>query len=218
MLTEVTLPFLRAIQENNNTTWMHNNIELYRQERDNFFDFWKKLIAKTAEFEPEIKDLEIKDATFRFNRDIRFSKDKSPYKTNFSLVICEWGKKSEEACYYVHIQPDSSFIWWWMYMISTPTTNNIRNYISKNYKEFNKIINNPEFKKTFWELMWEKLKKVPKQFDPENPAWELLKMKSRYVWHKISDKKILSKNFLDSCIKIFKIIKPLNDFLNKARL
>ena len=80
MISKVTLAFLKAVKENNNLDWMNKNRDLYHMERDNFFDFAKKLIEKTCMLDKNIGKLEVKDATFRFNRDIRFIKDKSPYK------------------------------------------------------------------------------------------------------------------------------------------
>jgi uncharacterized protein (TIGR02453 family) len=92
MITEVTFAFLKAIKENNNLERMNKNRDLYYLVRDNFHAFAKKLIEETSKLDSRIGSLAIKDATFRFNKDIRFTKDKSPYKTNFGVIICEEGK------------------------------------------------------------------------------------------------------------------------------
>ncbi len=216
MITPVTFAFLKAVKENNNLEWMNQNRDLYYLVRDNFHDFAKKLIQETNKLDPSIGDLAIKDATFRFNKDIRFTKDKSPYKTNFWVIICEYGKHGNGAWYYVDIWPGQSFIWGGLYLPPRATAERVRNYISKNYKQLEKIVNAPAFKKTFGSLMGEKYVKVPKPFVSDHPAWERLKMKSRYLGHDLNDKTVLRPDFDKQCLEIFKIMKPLNDFLNKA--
>lgn len=185
-------------------------------ERDNFFDFAKKLIEATQKIDKNLWELSVKDCTFRFNKDIRFTKDKSPYKTNFWVIIREEGKHGSGAGYYVHIEPGKCFIGGWMYMPPAPTLQRVRTHIAKNYKQLEKIISTPEFKKIFGSLQWDTLVNVPRWFDKNHKAGELLKMKSFFVGHNISDKKALQEDFIEYCISVFKAMKPLNDFLNKA--
>lgn len=194
---------------------MHSNKELYLMVRDNFWEFGKKLIEKTRKLDRNIWPLEIKDATFRFNKDIRFTKDKSPYKTNFGLIIRDGGKHCDTAGYYVDVGPEKSFIWGGLYLPPRATAERVRNYIAKHYTQFQKIISNPNFKKTFWKTLWEQYVKVPKWFNPNHKAGERLKMKSRYVGHELKDKEVLSPDFEKKCLAIFKVMRPLNDFLNK---
>ena len=215
MITPVTFAFLKAVKENNNVQWMHSNRDLYLMVRDNFWEFGTKLIEETRKLDKSIWPLEIKDATFRFNKDIRFTKDKSPYKTNLGLIICDGGKHSNTAGYYVDIWPGQSFIWWGLYLPPRATADRVRNYIAKNYKQLEKIISDPIFKKTLGSLMGEKYVKVPKQFDLNHKAGERLKMKSRYIGHNLKDKEVLSPDFEKKCLSIFKVLKPLNDFLNE---
>jgi len=197
---------------------MNKNRDLYYLVRDNFHAFAKKLIEETRKLDPTIWDLNIKDATFRFNKDIRFTKDKSPYKTNFWVIICDEGKHGNSAGYYVDIGPGKSFIGGGLYLPPRAIAENVRMYIAKHYQQFQNIINNPAFKKTFGSIQWEQYKKVPKWYDSNHKAGEFLKMKSRYIGHDISDKIVLKKDFMDYCLSVFKILKPLNDFLNKAWL
>jgi uncharacterized protein (TIGR02453 family) len=185
-------------------------------ERDNFFDFAKKLIEKTQKLDKNMWELSVKECTFRFNKDIRFTKDKSPYKTNFWIIIREEGKHGVGAGYYVHIEPGECFIWGAMYMPPAPTLQRVRIHIAKHYKQLQKIISTPAFKKTFGSLQWDQLQRVPRGFDKNHKAGELLKMKSWFVGHNVSDKIVLQENFIDYCISVFKVMKPLNDFLNKA--
>ena len=183
-------------------------------ERDNFLDFSKQLIEKVRKLDKNIWELSVKDCTFRFNKDIRFTKDKSPYKTNFWVIIREEGKRWTGAGYYVHIQPGESFIWWWMYMPLAPTLQRVRTYIAKHYKQLEQIINTPAFKKTFGSLQGDELVNVPRWFDKQHKAGKFLKMKSFYIGHNLSDKKVLEDGFIDYCVSVFKVLKPLNDFLN----
>lgn len=215
MITEVTFAFLKAVKENNNLEWMNKNRDLYYLVRDNFWEFCKELIEKTNKLDTSIWALAVKDATFRFNKDIRFTKDKSPYKTNFWVIIRKEGKHGNSAGYYVDIWPGQSFIWWGLYLPPRAIAERIRMYIAKNYTQFQKIISAPVFKKTFGVVLWEQYKRVPKWFDPNHKAGEFLKMKSRYIGHDISDKTVLQKDFIDYCLSVFKVLKPLNDFLNK---
>lgn len=194
---------------------MNKNRDLYHMERDNFLNFSKELIEKTRKFDKSIWDLAVKDATFRFNKDIRFTKDKSPYKGNFWVVIADEGKRGIGACYYVHIEPGKCFIGGGLHSPSPDVVKKVRTYIAKNYKQLEKIIAAPAFKKTFGSLRWEELKKIPRWFDQDHKAWRLLKMKWRVAGHNIPDKTATQENFVEYCISVFKILKPLNDFLNK---
>ena len=215
MITEVTFAFLKAVKENNNVEWMNKNRDLYYLVRDNFHEFAKQLIEKTSKLDKNIWPLAIKDATFRFNKDIRFTKDKSPYKCNFGAIIREGGKHGDGGGYYVDISPGKSFIGGWMYLPPRAVAERVRTYIAKHYKQFQKIITAPDFKKTFGSLMGEKYKRVPREFDPNHKAGEFLKMKSRYIGHDVSDKIVLRKDFMEYCLSVFKVLKPLNTFLNR---
>ena len=217
MINDITFAFLKAVKENNNLERMNKNRDLYYLVRDNFHEFAKKLIEETAKIDKHIWDLAVKDATFRFNKDIRFTKDKSPYKTNLWVIIRDEGKHGNDAGYYVDIGPGENFIGGWMYLPPRATAERVRIYIAKHYKQREKIITNPDLKKIFGSILWEQYKKVPKWFDPNHKAGEFLKMKSRYLGHNIADKQVLQKDFISYCISIFKIMKPLNDFLNKAQ-
>lgn len=215
MISKITFAFLQAVKENNNLEWMNKNRDLYHMERDNFYAFVEKLIPQVQKLDKSIWNLSVKDCTFRFNKDIRFRKDKSPYKTNFWVIIREEGKKWNGAGYYVHIEPGKCFIGWGNYNPEKLTLQRIRSNIAKNYTQIEKIINAPVFKKTFGVVQGDRVKRVPKGFDKNHKAGELLKMKSRTVQHSVSDKKVIQKNFIRYCIWIFETMKPLNDFLNK---
>jgi uncharacterized protein (DUF2461 family) len=105
-----------------------------------------------------------------------------------------------------------------LYMPPGPILQRVRTYIAKHYKQLQRIISTPAFKKTFGSLQWEELKKVPRWFDPNHKAGKFLKMKSFYIGHDLSDKKVMQEDFIDYCISVFKVLKPLNDFINEAWL
>ena len=215
MLSKITFAFLKAVKENNNLEWMNKNRDLYHMERDIFLWFSKELIEKISKMDKSIWELQVKNATFRFNKDIRFTKDKSPYKGNFWVIIREEGKHGSGAGYYVHIEPGECFMGGGLYRPSAPVLQRVRNHIAKNYKKLEKIITTPAFKKIFGSLIGEELKKMPRWFNPDHKAGRLLKMKSRFVKHDIPDKVVTQEDFINYCVSIAKIQKPLNDFLNK---
>lgn len=215
MISKVTLAFLQAVKENNNVEWMNQQRDLYHMERDNFFDLVQKLINALQKIDKSIGSIWVKDCTFRFNKDIRFIRDKSPYKTNFGAIIRTEGKHGEGAGYYIHIEPGKSFIGGGVYMPPAATLQRIRKTIAKNYQQVQKIITTLKFKKTFGCLQWETLQNIPRGFNKNHKAGDLLKMKSFSVVHKLSDIQVMQDDFVEYFTNICKILKPLNDFLNK---
>jgi uncharacterized protein (TIGR02453 family) len=180
-------------------------------------EFTAQLIKEIARFHPAIGTLQAKNCMFRIFRDVRFSKDKSPYKINMGAYISEGGKKGNKAGYYVHIQPNGqSFLAGGMYMPEALLLNAIRQEIDYNTEEFKSIINKKSFKNTFGELEGEKLKTVPKGYDKNHPYLELLKYKSYIVWHKLDDAELMQKDFLKKSAAVFKELYPFNQFLNRA--
>jgi len=217
MINRSTLEFLSKLSKNNNREWFEKNRPAYETAKTNFREFVNELIISTAKFDPSIKHLEAKDCIFRINRDVRFSKNKAPYKNNFGAILSPGGKKGFDAGYYIQIQPGASFIAGGMWQPPTPQINAIRQEIDYNTKEFKKIISDKEFKKYFGKLSEEdKLKTAPKGYDKAHPEIELLKFKSYIIVHNLKDSEVLSKNFLKHCNDIMKAMKPLNLFLRRA--
>ena len=217
MIDKSTLEFLSKLSKNNNKEWFDKNRPTYELAKTNFKKFVSELIISTAKFDPSIKHLEAKDCIFRINRDVRFSKNKAPYKNNFGAILSPGGKKSFSAGYYVQLQPGESFIAGGMWQPPTPQTNAIRQEIDYNTSEFKKIIGNKDFKKFLGKLSEEdKLKSVPKGYDKTHPEIELLKFKSYITVHNLKDADVLSKNFLKHCNEVMKAMQPLNLFLRKA--
>jgi uncharacterized protein (TIGR02453 family) len=212
-----TLDFLNQIKSNNNRDWFLNNRPSYMKSRENFEVFVQKLIDQIIEFEPIMKGLEVKSCVYRFNRDIRFSNDKSLYKTHFGAFIVRGGKKNGDkfAGYYFHIEPGASIIAGGAYMPPAQWLSAIREKIDSEPDRFLKILNNKEFKKFFGQLSGEKLKKAPKGYPSDHPHVDLLKFKSYLVVNEVSDDQALSENFFEYVLQAMKAMKPLNDFLNE---
>ncbi len=217
MIDKSTLDFLVKLNKNNNKEWFDKNRPSYELVKINFKDFVNELIITTTKFDPSIKHLEPKDCIYRINRDVRFSKNKAPYKNNIGALLSPGGKKSFDAGYYLQIQPGASFIAGGVWQPPTPQINAIRQEIDYNAAEFKKIISTKEFKKLFVKLSEEdKLKSVPKGYDKTHPEIELLKHKSFLAIHNFKDKDVLSKTFLKHCNEVMKAMHPLNSFLRRA--
>jgi uncharacterized protein (TIGR02453 family) len=218
MLHKSTIDFLKKLKRNNNREWFAKNKKLYEDAKYDFEVFVFELIQKIADFDESISGTQPKDCIFRIYKDVRFSKDKTPYKTNMGAFICIGGRKTSHAGYYVHISASEFFLGSGLYMPPPEQLLAVRNKIASEYKTFNKLISTPEFKKNFKEL-WQgdKLKTTPKGFEKDHPAAELLKLKSFIADHSYKEDKALSKGFIDYCAKMFKSTKALNDFLNAAK-
>lgn len=216
MLTK-PLNFLKTLQKNNNREWFQSNKKQYEEAKKEFDEFIQELINGITEFDPSLKLTTPKDSIFRINRDIRFSQDKSPYKTNFGAYMAEGGKKSGNASYYFHLEPgNNSFAAGGLYMPPNDHLMMIRQEIDYNQKEFHAILNEPQFIKFFEGITGEKLKRAPKGYKEDHPAIEFLKYKSYIVMHKLEDKTVEKKELKDKTLQVFEAIKPLNDFLRKA--
>jgi uncharacterized protein (TIGR02453 family) len=212
-----TLEFLDLLKHNNNKEWFDRNRSMYLSAKINFETFVQKLINEIIEFEPIMKGLEVNSCVFRINRDIRFSHDKSPYKTNMGAFMVRGGKKNGDkyAGYYFHIEPGKSMLAGGAYVPPALWLNAIREKIDEQPERMVAILNSPEFRKYFGNLEGEKLKKAPKGFPPDHKYVELLKYKSYLAATENSDKKVLSDDYFNYSIAVYKAMKPLNDFLNE---
>ena len=211
-----TLDFLTFIKDNNNRDWFIKHRAGYDEARENFEQFVQELINNITVFEPIMKGLEVKSCTYRFNRDIRFSNDKSPYKSHFGAFIVRGGKKNGDklAGYYIHIEPGKSIIAGGAYMPPAPWLNAIREKIDEEPERIKKIINAKDFIKYFGKLDGEKLKKAPKGYPSDHPNLELLKLKSYLVVNEVSDDFVVSDKYFDHTMNVIKAMKPMNDFMN----
>ena len=208
-----TLQFLRNLEKNNNREWFNENKTLYQEAQQDVISFVEKLIEEMADFDEEMGKLEAKKSVFRIYRDTRFSKDKTPYKINFGAGL-GMGKGNKISGYYLHVEPGKSFLAGGVYKPEPSVLKTIRQEISAFGDEFLEILEQDEFRNYFRGLSVEdKLKKVPQGFEKDDKMAEYLKLKHFIVTHHVSDEQLLSENAVKEFTKIFKAMKPLNDFL-----
>lgn len=211
-----TINFLSNLKENNTREWFNDNRNEYEFARQNFSEFTNSLIAAIASFDSTIGTLDAKDCVFRIYRDVRFSANKVPYKTNMGGYISRGGKKSPFAGYYFHIEPNESFISGGIYMPSSSVLNSIRKDIETYPEKFLEIVESADFKNTFASIGSESLKRVPHGFSPNSTVAEYLKLKHITPNHKLNDQMLGSDEFLSYATEVYKKMFPLIDFLNEA--
>ena len=220
MLQASTLKFLKGLAKNNNKPWMDANRAAYETARADFAVFVQKLIDQFGKKEPAIATLLAKDCMFRINRDIRFAKDKSPYKKNFAASINKGGKKGiSTAGYYFHLEPGETFAGGGIWMPEPADLKKIRQEIDYNFSDLQKIINAKDFKKIYGDLdnnAEYKLSRIPKGYENENPAAEYLKLKSFIGSLAMKDETLTGKDLLKTTVAAFTALKPLIDFLNQS--
>jgi len=216
-ISKSTLDFLTDLKFNNDRDWFSRNRKRYEAARAEYDHFVQAVIDTIVEFDPILKGLEAKSCIYRINRDIRFSPDKTIYKTHLGAFIVKGGRKNGDrfAGYYIHVEPgNNSMVAGGAYMPPMPWLTAIRSNIDEKGDAFLKILDNKDFRAVFGEIEGEKLKGAPKGFSKENQYIELLRMKSYLASTIISDKDVLSADFFDFTIRACKAMKPLNDFLN----
>ncbi|MFZ7122370.1 MAG: DUF2461 domain-containing protein, partial [Bacteroidota bacterium] len=165
-----TFAFLKALKKNNNRDWFNDHKSEYENAKDNVLGFIQELVVAFSTFDSSLRGLEAKDCLFRIYRDTRFSKDKTPYKTNLGASINAGGKKSMGPGYYVHLEPGGSFIAGGIWMPPADEVKKIRQEIDYNGKDLKKILTKPSFKKAFGGLSREHaLKTAPKGYPKDHP-------------------------------------------------
>ncbi len=219
MLQESTIQFLKRLKKNNNKDWFEKNRPLYLDAKTDFEQLSSAVIKKFGVVDQSIAHLEPKDCMFRINRDVRFSKNKSPYKTNISIYLSKGGKKSAYAGYYFHCEPGNSFVAGGIWMPEAQELKKIRQEIDYNLENFKGILHTKKFRSAFQSLDQSKeniLSRPPKGYDQENPAIEYLKFKSFIATTAINDTELTSRNLVNKLTSHFEVLKPLVDFCNQA--
>ncbi|MCB2220407.1 MAG: DUF2461 domain-containing protein [Bacteroidetes bacterium] len=214
---KIILDYLKDLKAHNEREWFHAHKPQYEKAKKEFEALVNRLIPEIYKLDPSIGTITAKDCVFRIFRDIRFSKDKTPYKTHFGAYMAKGGRKSTFAGYYLHIDAAQSFAAGGMHMPQPENLKKIRQEIMYNAKEFKSIIENPEFKKTFGQFVDERLKRPPKDFPADFPDIELLKFKGYTVMHHLDEQTLLGNHSESTILSAFKVLKPLNDFLNKSQ-
>lgn len=214
---QFTLDFLTDLSKHNNKEWMDENKKSYLQAKDQVIQLLSEIIPKTASFSPGLLGVDPKKTLFRINRDIRFSKNKDPYKTNFGASIVDGGRKSGNPGFYLHIMPGNNFVGGGIYQPSSEILQKVRQEIDYNGKELRSIIEDANFKKTFEEPYGEdRLKTAPKGYPKDHEHIDLLQLKHYVYMKKVSNDEVTSKNFSDLVVETYQTLQPFNSFLSRA--
>ena len=215
---QLIIDFLRDLVANNNRDWFAANKERYQTTLDAFREEVAWFIARIGEFDERVKYLTPEECLFRIYRDIRFSPNKLPYKNHFGAYICpNGGRKSLLSGYYLHLQPDGSFLSGGIYCPQPAALKQLRESIELNYHELAAIANEKPFKKAFDGIVSpEVLKRVPTGFSPDSPAAEWLKYKHFIVEHPLTEAELVAADFREKALDVFRAMKPFNDFCNES--
>lgn len=216
MISPSVLQFLTQLSSNNNKPWFDEHRKEYERARKDYEAFADGLRKSLVPLEPALEGQKAGESIFRIFRDVRFSKDKTPYKTAMGAFFSRGGRKFPGAGYYIHIEPGKSFAGGGLWMPEGPLLKAVRQEIDYNFDEFSSIINEKSFKKHFKGVDGEKLKTLPQGYTADNPAIEFLKLKSFTAGHAIDDTRVAQKDFLKTCTAIFTAMRPFVDFLNRS--
>ena len=211
------LDFLKDLSKHNHKEWMDANKKRYLEAKDHVIEFVQEVMDQVSSFDPAISSLEPKKTLFRFNRDIRFSKNIDPYKTNFGAFLVEGGKKSGLPGYYIHLQPGNSFIGGGIYQPSPETLQKVRQEIDYSGKDLQAILNSKQFAATYpTPHSTDRLKTAPKGYPKDHEFIELLQLKHYVYMKSVDDKTVTSGDFVKLITTDFKTLHPFNQFLLRA--
>jgi len=218
-LSKDYIDFFKELEENNNKEWFDLNRKRYEKSVKNpFKNLVSELILNINADDPTIV-LEPKNAIFRINRDIRFSKDKTPYKLFNSALINASGKKDKAyPGFYFEIRPDKINVYGGMYQLEKEKLQQVREFLTSNIEEYYELINHKDFKNTFGNIKGEKNKRIPKEFQEFAKSNDVISNKQFYYTSEIDQKIITSDDLLTVLMERYYIGKPVKDFLTRAYL
>lgn len=219
MLSEKSLQFLEDLKSNNNRDWFLDNKKRYEEFKKDYHQLIQGFLEILKPQDANLELLEVKNCTFRINRDIRFSKNKDPYKTHMGIWMNSNNGNNNGPGYYIHIEKGNTFIAGGMYGPENDDLRKIRKEIAFFYEDLEAILDNTKFKKVYSGLNvteTNSLKNGPKDFEKNHPAIAFLKLKSFVSIHKLEDSEVTKPNFVkDTAAKLI-LLKPLLDFLNRG--
>jgi uncharacterized protein (TIGR02453 family) len=219
MLAPQTLKFLSQLKKNNNKPWFDAHRAQYEAAKIDFSNFIQLVIDAVQKSDTTITGLTSKECQFRINRDVRFSKDKRPYKENFGAFICRGGKKSIYAGYYFHLAPGNSFIGGGLWMPEPVNLKKVRQEIDYNWEEFQSILKNKNFKKIYGDLLKTgdvSLSRMPKGYEEDNPAIDYLKLKSLIAETRFADEELTKSSLHKKTVTAFEALQPFLNFINRS--
>lgn len=212
------ISFLRELDQNNHKAWFDEHRASYEKAKAINLELAAELIAAIGKWDENISMLQPKDCVFRINRDVRFSKNKAPYKNNMSVYLAPGGKKAERAGYYIHLQPGASFVAGGFYQPNAEVLAKIRQEIDYNLEEWESILQKKSFRNAFPKGLdrSDALKKAPRGYESDHPGLAYLQLKSFVAQQPISDEAVWAKSFVPDVIKYFQTLSPFLAFLNRA--
>lgn len=219
MISKEALTFLQDLAANNSTVWMHANKKRYENYKIDYHNYISSLLDEMKPLDKSLEPLEVKNCTFRINRDIRFTKDKAPYKTNMGVWLTQNKNSKNSPGYYLHYEKGKSFIAGGVWCPEPNDLYKIRKEIAYFHEDLDVIINEKQFKTEFGGFTSDEtntLKKAPKDYDSNHPAIAFLKLKSYTASKNIEDKLFFEPDFSKIIANSLIILKPMNDFLKRA--
>ncbi|NTV66495.1 MAG: DUF2461 domain-containing protein [Chlorobaculum sp.] len=220
MITKNTLDFLSALKSNNNREWFLAHKNDYETAFGDFFGVVATLLQSIARFDPAIAELrpDPKSCIMRIYRDVRFSKDKTPYKTGLFAYVSAGGRKGPLAGYYLHLEPGASFAGGGLYMPEAPVLAKTRQAIDTRFDEWSAVVTDPDLLAAFpgGVVPSGATKRPPKGYEDSNPAIHYLKFKGYYTQRFFSDGEVLSSDFTDQLASCLRSVMPMVGFLNDA--
>ncbi len=209
-----TLDFLTQLRENNNRDWFNEHKSWYQEEYARMVEFAEAVQAgleQTDQLEPRSG----KQILFRIYRDVRFSKDKSPYKPHFSGGL-KRASVWRRGGYYFHVEPGASFVGGGFWAPNSDDLKRIRQEIAADPRTLRQLIADPVFVKTFGALQGEQLKTAPQGYAQDHPAIDLLRYKQFLISRRFSDREVLQKDFLDQVVQTFVHMHPFFDYMSEV--
>ena len=217
MITRATFAFLRDLKKHNERTWFHANRPRYEAAKAEVIALVDACLTEIAHDEPNILEQDPADCLFRINRDTRFSKEKTPYKTHFGAFITDRGRMVDRAGYYVHVEPGACLVAGGLYMPPSPALKALRRAILTDAASLRRILKRPAFVKAFGkELPGAKLKTVPRDVPKDHPDADLLRYTSFEIAQKFSDGDVLAPGFVKQAAKSFHAMADFVHWLNAA--
>ncbi|WKL45862.1 DUF2461 domain-containing protein [Flavobacterium pectinovorum] len=219
MLTKESLQFLDDLKKNNNREWFQDQKKRYEIFKKDYHQLVSDFLDVMKPLDPSLELLEVKNCTFRINRDIRFSKDKSPYKAHLGVWMSSGAKGANRSGYYVHIEKGASFIAGGFYSPESEDLKKVRKEIAFFHDDLEAILTDKNFKKEFGSLDINEnnsLKSMPRGYEKDHPAIEFLKLKSFTATQKYDISEVTKKDFVAKMSQKLIALKPLNEFINRA--
>lgn len=213
-LSKAALQFLRDLKDHNDRDWFTDHKDEFVAAQAEFVALCQSLLDGIAEFDPSVRGVDAKSCVFRIYRDARFAKDKSPYKTNFGALLGPKGCMGTRAGYYLHVEPDASFLGGGVYRVDSKVLYAVRQHISEHSAAFLKMVGAAEFNKLF-KLEGDKLSKVPQGFTKEDPVADYLKYKNFAIVYAVPDKTLTSAKVMAQLLPVYRAMQPFNRFINQ---